>query len=163
MSIMIWKSIFLNKQFHVLSNSIQTYSMGSWRCVRISQDNGLVLNRGQVIIQDNYSLVLARDRWIYTWWRHQMEIFSTLLAFGVGNSQGTGEFPAQRPVTRSFDVSFDLRLNTRLCKQSWGWWLRRHRAHYDVTVMTWVNLTTHTNDHDIVSSSDQYWKSYKSR
>ena len=34
----------------------------------------------------------------------------------------TGEFPAQRPVTRSFDVFFDLRLNKQLSKQSWGWW-----------------------------------------
>ena len=34
----------------------------------------------------------------------------------------TGEFPAQRPVTRSFDVFCDLRLNKRLIKQSWGWW-----------------------------------------
>ena len=33
-----------------------------------------------------------------------------------------GEFPAQRPVTRSFDVFFDLRLNKRLSKQSWSWW-----------------------------------------
>ena len=33
-----------------------------------------------------------------------------------------GEFPAQRPVTRSFDVFFDLRPNKRLSKQSWGWW-----------------------------------------
>ena len=32
------------------------------------------------------------------------------------------EFPAQRPVTRSFDVFFDLRLNKWLSKQSWGWW-----------------------------------------
>ena len=32
-----------------------------------------------------------------------------------------GEFPAQRPVTRSFDVFFDLRLNKRLSKQWWGW------------------------------------------
>ena len=45
-----------------------------------------------------------------------------------------GEFPTQRPVTRSFDFFFDLRLNKRLSKQSWGWWfetlsrpLRRHR------------------------------------
>ena len=29
-----------------------------------------------------------------------------------------GEFPTQRPVTRSFDVYFDQRLNKRLCKQS---------------------------------------------
>ena len=28
----------------------------------------------------------------------------------------------QRPVTRSFDVFFDLRLNKRLSKQPWGWW-----------------------------------------
>ena len=56
------------------------------------------------------------------WWRHQMEIFSTLLAFCAGNSLVTGEFPAQRPVMRSFDVLFDLHLNKRLNKQSWGWW-----------------------------------------
>ena len=42
--------------------------------------------------------------------------------FFRANSPVTGEFPAQRPVTRSFDVSFDLRLNKRLSKQSWGWW-----------------------------------------
>ena len=54
----------------------------------------------------------------YPWWRHQMETFSTLLAICAGNSPGTGEFPAQRPVTRSFDVFFDLHLNKRLSKQS---------------------------------------------
>ena len=40
----------------------------------------------------------------------------------AGNSPVTGEFPTQRPVTRSFGVFFDLRLNKRLSKQSWGWW-----------------------------------------
>ena len=55
------------------------------------------------------------------WWRHQMEIFSTLVALYVGNSPVTGDFPAQRPVTRSFDVFFDLRLNKRLSKQSRDW------------------------------------------
>ena len=51
-----------------------------------------------------------------------------------GEFTGPGEFPAQRPVTRSFDVFFDLRLNKRLSKQSWDWWfetpawsLWRHR------------------------------------
>ena len=39
-----------------------------------------------------------------------------------GEFTGPGEFPAQRPVTRSFDVFFDLRLNKRLSKQPWGWW-----------------------------------------
>ena len=40
-----------------------------------------------------------------------------------GEFTGPGEFPAQRPVTRSFDVSFDLHPNKRLSKQWWGWWL----------------------------------------
>ena len=57
-----------------------------------------------------------------TWWRHQMETFSALLAICAQNSPVTGEFPAQRAVTRSFDVFFDLSLNKRLSKQPWGWW-----------------------------------------
>ena len=39
-----------------------------------------------------------------------------------GEFTGPGEFPTQRPVTRSFDVFFDQRLNKRLSKQPWGWW-----------------------------------------
>ena len=35
----------------------------------------------------------------------------------------TGHLCGQGPVTRSFDVFFDLRLNKRLSKQSWGWWI----------------------------------------
>ena len=54
--------------------------------------------------------------------RHQMETFSTLLAICAWNSPVTGEFLAQRPETRSFDVFFDLRLNKPLSKQSGGWW-----------------------------------------
>ena len=56
------------------------------------------------------------------WWRHQMETVSALLVICAGNSPVNGEFPTQRPVTRSFDVFFDLRLNKRLSKQSWSWW-----------------------------------------
>ena len=52
-----------------------------------------------------------------------METFSVLLAICAGNSPVPGEFPVQRPVTRSFDVFRDLRLNKRLSKQSWGRWL----------------------------------------
>ena len=47
-----------------------------------------------------------------------MEAFSVLLALCAGNSLVNGEFPSQRPVTRSFDVFFDLCLR----KQTWGWW-----------------------------------------
>ena len=72
---------------------------------------------------------------LLTWWRHQMETISALLAIYSENSPATGEFSTQRPVTRGFDVCFDLHLNKRLSKQWWGWWLRRHRAHHDVFVM----------------------------
>ena len=61
-----------------------------------------------------------------------MEIFSALLALCAGNTPVTGEFPAQRPVTRCFGVFFDLRLNKQLVD------LRRYRAHYDVTVMIYL-------------------------
>ena len=56
------------------------------------------------------------------WWRHQMETFSALLTICAGNWSASDEFPAQRPVTQSFDVFFDLCLNKRLRRQSWGWW-----------------------------------------
>ena len=63
-----------------------------------------------------------------------METFSVLLAICAENSPVPGEFPAQRPVTRSFYVSL-------ICVWINGWVnnreagdLRRYRAHYDVTV-----------------------------
>ena len=45
-----------------------------------------------------------------------------LLAICAGNSPVTGEFPAQKPVTRCFDIFFDLHMNKRLSNRSWGWW-----------------------------------------
>ena len=64
-------------------------------------------------------------------WKH----FLRYWAF-VGNSPVTSEFPAQKLLTRSFDVFFDLRLNIN------GWEnnheaadLRCHRPPYDVTAM----------------------------
>ena len=57
-----------------------------------------------------------------------------VLAFCAGNSPATGEFPAQRPVT---PMMFSL-----ICAWINGWVntreagdLRRHRVHYDVTVI----------------------------
>ena len=68
-----------------------------------------------------------------------IEIFSALLAFSAGNSPVTGEFPAQRQVTRN-SVSL-------ICAWINGWVnnreagdLRHHRAHYDVTVMLVITL-----------------------
>ena len=64
-----------------------------------------------------------------------MEGFSALLVLCAGNSPVTDEFPSQRPVMRSFDVFFDMRLNKRLNNNSETGDLRRNRAYYDVVVM----------------------------
>ena len=87
------------------------------------------------------------------WWRRQMQTFSALLAICVGNSPVTGEFPAQRPVTRSFDVFFDLRLNKLLSKQSWGWWFetvsRPLWRHCNGLSMFWFSAPTYVLQNQI--------------
>ena len=90
-----------------------------------------------------------------------MKAFSALLAICAGNSPAHGEFPTQRPVTRSFDVFFDLR----------GWVnngeagdLRRHRAHYDVTVMgayRGVSLCKIVYTNSICGTKCHTWSIYK--
>ena len=63
-----------------------------------------------------------------------METFSALLGICAGNKK----FPAQRPVTQSFDVFFIcFWLNGSVNNRKAGD-LRRYRAHYDVTVMLTV-------------------------
>ena len=57
-------------------------------------------------------------------WHHQMETFSALLALCEGIHQSLVVFPSQRPVTRSFDIFFDLCLNKRLSKHSRCWWFQ---------------------------------------
>ena len=90
----------------------------------------------------------------HAWWRHQMEKFSlfTLLAICAGNSPVPGEFPTQRPVTRNFDVFFNLRPNKLLSKQSWGWWfetpsrpLWRHRDGNSTIVSKWIWMKMASN------------------
>ena len=71
-----------------------------------------------------------------------METFFVLLAICAGNSPVTGEFPAQRPVTRSFDVFFDLCLNKWLSKQLWGWWVEMPSHHDNVNAMRKVRFET---------------------
>ena len=70
----------------------------------------------------HFLLVWSRWRRPRRWWFDFFIWLSALLALCAGNSPVTGEFPLQRPVTRSFDVFVDLRMNKRLSKQSWGWW-----------------------------------------
>ena len=64
---------------------------------------------------------------------------STLLALCEGNPPTTCGFPSERPVTRSFDVFFYLRLNKRLSKQSRHRWFETPLGYYDVTIGTWIS------------------------
>ena len=89
-----------------------------------------------------------------TWWRHQMEIFSALLALCEGNPPVTGGFPSQRPVAQSVDVFLDVHLNKRLRKQSKWWWFET----------PWRSLWRHCNECRInrsspsVRSSSSWWR-----
>ena len=90
-----------------------------------------------------------------------METSSALLAICAGNSPVPGEFRTQRPMTRSFDVFFDLRLNKRLSKQWWGWWfetlscpLWRHCNGYTPTAAT-LNLYGRNSGY-VISLKNKY-------
>ena len=79
----------------------------------------------------------------WSWWRHQMETFSALLALCAGNSPVTGEFPSQRPVTRSFDASLICAWINAWVNHREAGDLKPHCAHYDVTVMVLIIQTLH--------------------
>ena len=83
------------------------------------------------------------------WWRNQMEAFSALLILYEGNPSVTSGFPSQRPVTRSFDVFYDLRLNKRLSKPPKRRWfetplrsLWRYCNGLNVPIIIQTNLTS---------------------
>ena len=85
-----------------------------------------------------------------TCWRHQMGLYSALLA--LCNSPVTGEFPAQWSVTRSFDVFFDLRLNKRLSKQS------RRRWFETPSRSLWRNCNDKTHEYvNEMETFPRYW------
>ena len=72
-----------------------------------------------------------------SWWRHRMETFFCV------TGPVTGEFPSQRPVTRCC-VFFDMCLNKRLSKQSWGRWFET----------PWRSLWRHCN---VESNFSEVW------
>ena len=88
--IMIGGGLYVGLTHHVKTAIQNVITMLCWKCLCLMQD------------VETFILI--------SWWRHQMETFSALLDLCAGNSPVTGEFPAQRPVMRSFDVFFDLRL-----------------------------------------------------
>ena len=90
--------------------------------VWLSVDQDICMHIGYTAWLVNEHLYL--DGLLCAWWRHQIKTFSALLALCAGIWLVSGKFPSQRPVTRIFGVFFDLRLNKRLSKQSWGGWFK---------------------------------------
>ena len=97
---------------HMYTIACLTFSEMHWRAAVASSCVPYLIAR----------LYIGTDCSLTAWWRHQMETFSALLAICAENSPVPGEFSAQRPVTLSFDVFFDLQLNKQLNKQSRAWW-----------------------------------------
>ena len=91
------------------------------------------------IIRDNRNVLhmhvllnhLNTSRAVQSWLRHQMETYSALLPY----APVTGEFPSQRPVTRSFDYFFIYEWANLWVSNRDPGDLRRHRAQYDFTIM----------------------------
>ena len=107
------------------TNFVKSWKMTVKNVLTVCQYFARFLNVSELyFLSKKYALINRSDLQqvvcCQTWWRHQMETFSALLAISAGNSLVTGEFPAQRPVTQSFDVFFDRRPIKRLRKQSWG-------------------------------------------
>ena len=110
-----WKG-FKHTQSINVHNKFQEYS----RIYTIMTEPYLCFTINYLDIHRNKSV----EKIYISWWRHQMETFSALLALSARISPVTGEVSSQGPETRSFDVSFDLQLNKRLSKESWGWWFK---------------------------------------
>ena len=99
-----------------------------WKCTRnldkvtqkrkISRLTCLVLVSWSSFLVWNHWAMFMNHEWIIM--TSSNGIFSALLAFFAGHTPVTGEFTSQRPVTRNFDIFFDLRPNKRLRKEPWG-------------------------------------------
>ena len=88
-----WNSFFTFTQSYIRSHT--TWSLHKFLLLCFDHSFGvMVCNGWQFVV------------YFYSWWRHQMETFSALLSICAENSPVPGEFPSQRPVTRSFDVFF---------------------------------------------------------
>ena len=125
-------------------NFWQIYIYFRW----ISNVKIICLNFTEVWYKWVYRRLRDDKPWINSnpWWRHQMDIISAILALCEGYPPVTGGFPSQRPVTRSFDVFFELRLKKkRLTKQSRRRWFETptHSSwrHYNVSVQIHVCAT----------------------
>ena len=113
----------LNDAYHYNEDWMATMPPNEGRGVHCVISISLITN-DKVYAWTLYLLIyfMENSTFILPWWRHQMETFSASPGLCAGNSPVTDEFPSQRPVTRSFDIFFDLHLKERLSNQSQRRW-----------------------------------------
>ena len=104
-------------------------------------------NRKCFISTDDYSLYIQVNIWICSsWWRQQMETFSTLLALYAGSHQSSVNFPHKRQLRGALTFSLTSAWINDWVNNLEAGDLRRHRAHYDAIVMClYLEAPRHTN------------------
>ena len=88
-------------------------------------DNEIIQISGPISLNQSDCCVIQTKQSIMTmWWCTGTKVMLTSSNGNIFRVTGhlCGEFPTQRPVMWNFDVCFDMRLNKRSSKQSWGWW-----------------------------------------
>ena len=122
---------------HLNISCLSVYGIFSWydlKCIYILiSDLGVTWLR--TLIGATWKTDWEYNNWFSSWWRHQMETFSALLALCAGNSPSLGTSPHKGQWRGAL-------MSSLICAWINGWLnnreagdLRRHRAHYDVTVM----------------------------
>ena len=95
------------------------------------------MQQGQIL--ETSGLVAVWAIALYTWWRHQMETFSALLALFAGNSPVPVKSPHKGQWRGALMFSLICAwINDWVINREAGD-LRRHRGHYDVNVMDMCN------------------------
>ena len=111
------KSSSWQKGGHHIHDGYGTWWVSSFnkpQCVRFSESMYYAFGCHRLLFPDHFRYTSSLNIAIMT--SSNGNIFR--VTGPVGNSPVTGEFPSQRPVMRSFDVFFDLRMNKRLSKQT---------------------------------------------
>ena len=126
----IWASGLLKppvtRMFFQISQHQRKYQMSSFLAlcgsnplVTVEFSSQRASNAERVAMPRNCSLLVKGPS--VSWWRHQIETFSALLAICAGIHRSPVNFPHKGQWRGALTFS-DLCLNKLLSKQSWGWW-----------------------------------------
>ena len=143
-----WRSnayvLYLASKYHGASIDVLILEIRNWvfdmRLTRTTNRQTQTYHNGVTLLIIIYH-ILQCVKFIRCMMTSSNGTMLALLSLCAGNSPVTGEFPSQRPVTRSFDVFF------RSAPWINGWvnnrepgYLRRHRARYDAILMDTINV-----------------------